>query len=104
MNKYSVKLSSKAVKDIKQIIKYIKKELKEPIIAAKYAELFIKETSELEHFPERHPIIPEDEVKFKNVRRLPVKNYNVFYRINEDNKIVTVERVLYGSYNWKEKL
>ena len=104
MDKYRVELSSIAIKDIKRIIRYIKKQLKEPLIAEKYGELFIEEASRLEIFPERHLIVSEDKIKFKNIRRLQVKNYCVFYRINDEKRVVTIERVLYGASNWEEKL
>lgn len=69
MDKYRVDFSSKAIKDIKQVIRYIRKILKEPSIAEKYGELFIEGASKLEIFPERHSIVLEDKVKSKTIRR-----------------------------------
>jgi plasmid stabilization system protein ParE len=41
--------------------------------------------------------------KYK-IRKLIIKNYIAFYRINEDEKIVNVERILYSAADWKNKL
>ena len=43
-------------------------------------------------------------IKKYKFRRLIIKNYIAFYRINEDEKIVNVERILYGATDWKNKL
>ncbi len=104
MDKYKIQLSIKAKKDIKNIVRYIKYELLEPSIAEKYANLTEKEIKSLEQCPQKFAIIDREIIGSDNVRKLIIKNYIAFYRINENNRIVNIERVLYGSSNWKEKL
>ena len=43
-------------------------------------------------------------IKDLKFRKLIVKNYIIFYRINEAEKVVNVERILHGSTNWINKL
>ena len=102
--KYDVKLSIEAEKDLQGISIYIKDKLKEPIIAKKHAHIMKKEIKSLEYFPERYAIIDNKKIKELGIRKLIIKNYIAFYRINEDKKIVNVERILYGASDWMYEL
>ena len=101
MEKYKIQLSIKAKNDYKKIINYLKNELLEPSIANRYAELINSEIQSLEHMPQ---IIDDDIAKKLEIRKLLIKNYIAFYRINEKEKIVEVHRILYGASNWIYKL
>lgn len=104
MEKYKIQLSIKAKNDYKRIINYIKNELLEPSIANKYAELINNEIQTLEHLPQKYAIIDYDAIKELEFRKLIIKNYIAFYRINEKEKIVEIHRILYGSSNWIQEL
>jgi len=102
VEKYKIQLSIKAKNDYKKIINYLKNELLEPSIANRYAELINSEIQSLEHMPQKYAII--DIAKKLEIRKLLIKNYIAFYRINEKEKIVEVHRILYGASNWIYKL
>lgn len=102
--KYKIELSIKAKEDIKSIVLYIKNNLNEPSIASKYAKTIKEEIKTLEYSPKKFAIIDDDTIKDLNIRKLNIKNYIAFYRINENKKVVNVERVLYGASNWINKL
>ena len=104
MEKYKIQLSIRAKNDYKKIISYLKNELLEPSIAYKYAELIKNELQTLEYSPERYAIIDDDIVKELEFRKLIIKNYIAFYKINKKEKIVEVHRILYGASNWIEKI
>ena len=104
LKKYKVQLSIQAKNDYKSIVRYIKCKLLEPIIAEKYAELIRNELNSLEYQPQKFAIIDYDIIKKYNFRKLIIKNYIAFYRINEDEKNVNVERILYSGTDWKNKL
>jgi len=104
LEKYKIQLSIKAKEDLKNIVRYVKYELLEPLIAQKYAELIKNEIKTLEHMPQKFAVIDTNIVKYDNFRKLIIKNYIAFYRINEEEKIVNIERILYGSTDWKNKL
>lgn len=104
MIKYIVRMSIKAKKDIQSIVDYIRYELMELSIARKYEKLIKEEIQRLEYSPQKYAAISSDNVKINNTRKLVVKNYIVFYRINEEEKIVNIVRVLYGRTDWKNKL
>ena len=104
MEKYKVELSIQAKNDYKSIIRYIKYKLSEPAIAEKYAKLIKSELDSLEYQPQRFAIIDYDIIKEYNFRKLIIKNYIAFYRIDENKKTVNIERILYGATDWKSKL
>ena len=93
-----------AKNDYKEIINYIKYELLEPAIAEKYANLIKNELTSLEYQPNKFPIINYEVIKKYQFRKLVIKKYIAFYRINDKDKVVNVERILYGASNWKNKL
>ena len=102
--KYEIKLSIKAKDDLKSIVLYIKNNLNEPAIANKYAKIIREEIKTLEYSPQKFAVIDDRSVKDLNFRKLIIKNYIAFYRVNEENKVVNVERILYGASNWINEL
>ena len=102
--KYEIKLSIKAKSDLKNIVSYIQKNLNEPSIAKKYAKIIQEEIKTLEYFPKKFAPIEDTSIKDLNIRKLVIKNYIAFYRVNEKNKIVNIERILYGASNWINEL
>ena len=102
--KYEIELSGKAKEDLKKIVIYIKKNLNEPTIARKYAQLINERIRTLKYIPQRNMIIEDNEIKHLNIRRLLIKNYIAFYRIDESKRIVRIERILYGASNWMSNL
>ena len=104
LEEYKVELSIQAKEDYKSIISYIKYNLLEPNIAEGYAELIKNEINTLKYNPERFAIIDYDIIKQYKIRKLIVKKYIVFYRINQYKKIVNIERILYSTTEWKNKI
>ena len=102
--KYKIELSIKAKEDIKDLLVYIKSELNEPTIASKYSKIIKEELKTLTYLPQKFAIIDDETIKDLKIRKLNIKNHIAFYRINEDRKIVNVERVLYSGSDWINKL
>lgn len=103
-NKYRVQLAIKAKNDLKNIIMYIKNELQEPETAKKYFKIINKELETLEYNPQRFAVLEGKLNKHYDIRKIIIKNYLAFYTINENERIVNIERILYGASNWKDKL
>ena len=104
MNEFRIKFSYASKQDMKEIIRYIKNNLKEPQIAKKYEIYFKNEIGKLTNFPKKFVEIDEEKIQYKGIRKLIVKNYIVFYRVNEEKNLISIERVLYGASDWKNKL
>lgn len=104
MDKYEILLSIRAKNDYKKIISYLKDTLLETSIANKYAELINDKIQSLEYSPYRYAIIDNENVKKLKYRKLVIKNYIAFYKINEEDKIVEIHRILYGASNWIKEI
>lgn len=103
-DRYKVKISKQAKLDLADIVLYVKNILKAPSIANKYAELFKSEINNLQYFPRRFAIVDSELVKGKCIRRIIVKNYMIFYRVNEKEQLVEVDRIIYGASDWINEL
>ena len=104
MQKYIIDISRQAEIDFTKIIKYIKNELLEPAIATKYSKLIKEKINSLEYSPERFEIIDSELIKNKTYRKLVIKNYIAFYRIDNEKNTVHIVRVVHGSMNWQNML
>lgn len=101
---YKIQLSIQAKQDYTKIISYLKNDLMEADIAEKYANLINNEICSLKVNPQKFAIIDYDNLKKYNFRKLIIKNYIAFYRVDENKKLVNVERILYNKMNWKNIL
>lgn len=102
--KYVVRLTSRADKDLRDIVEYIAFDLKAPESAAGQLMRLEDAISKLDHMPERFRRLESKTWKKCEVRVLPVDNYLVFYSPDVKDKVVTVIRVLYGGRNIEEEL
>ena len=93
IKKYQVNITQKAQKDIEQIFYYIADD------SINNATNFILQLENkiysLEDFPERNPLIPENEFFGTDYRHLIYRKYRVIYRIF--NKSVFVLRIFHGA-------
>ena len=98
MKKYNIEYSLDAKQDLIEIKQYIKYNLQEPEIAQKLILKIRKEISTLKNNPEIYTIIDDDIIKKLEIRKLIIDNYNVFYRIKNNN--IQIVRIMYGRRNW----
>jgi len=84
-----------ALQDMKEIAQYIGCELSNPSAAEKLAHEMIEAAEGLTAFPYAKPVHHTSKPLKHEFRRLTVKNYAMFYWINELEKKITVARVLY---------
>ena len=93
---YIVKATSQAEEQIQEIIHYIASELKAPEAALHLMDTFEDTFISLAHFPQRAALITEDPWHTKGIHRLPVKNFLVYFWIDEDYMKVQITAVIYG--------
>lgn len=93
---YEVKLTPQAVEQIQETVSYISHILLEPEIARRWADLLQQEISSLNSMPARFPLIEEEPWHNYGIRKMTVKNFLVYYWIDEEKKAVTVTAVIYG--------
>lgn len=96
MDKYSVKLMSRALRDLDGIYRYIAKTLLEPGTAQALTERIADQITSLEYMPFRCPERTRGVYANRGYRQLLVENYTVIYRVDEAGKQVLVVTVRYS--------
>jgi plasmid stabilization system protein ParE len=102
MEKYKVNVSEYAENDIYDIVRYITSQLAAPIAAMDMMDLLEAAMAGLSVMPERFPLIDDERLSQMGYRTRIVKKYIVFFIINEKDKVVDVERILYGRRDWRQ--
>ncbi len=93
---YQVTLTAQATEQIREIVIYISQSLQEPTVAKHWADLLYNEIANLCFMPSRHLLVEEEPWRTKGIRKMPVKNFIVYYWVDEENKRVSITAVIYG--------
>lgn len=93
---FEVQISEQADNDLREIYEYIAFELRSPDNAAKQLDRLEKAICNLSNFPEKYRRYQNEPWYSRGLRLFPVDNYLVFYIPNNDARIITVIRVMYG--------
>jgi len=100
LEKYNVKLMSRALHDIDKIYAYIAHSLLEPKIASSLITEIEEQIYSLEYMPYRCPERRYGVYANRGYRQLFVGNYVVIYRVDEHRKQVVIVTVKYSSSNF----
>lgn len=94
-------MSKPAEKDLTDIVKYTASQLSVPMSALHMLEILEEAMSGLSENPQRCPLVEDERLSLLGYRKLIVKNYIVFFSVNEKNRVVDVERILYARRDWR---
>ena len=97
MDKYSVKLMRRAVRDLDGSYDYIAHTLLEPETALKLVSRIENAVLSQETMPYRCPERKRGAYANRGYRQLLVENYTAVFRIDEEKKTVVVVTVCYSS-------
>ncbi len=101
---YRIEWLPSARMDMIEISRYISINLQNEEAAEMLAEKIISSVDQLAEFPYRneayHPIRPLK----KEYRKLLVKNYFVYYNVDEIKKLITVYRIVYKKRNQQKQI
>lgn len=101
---FDVQISEQADRDLRGIYAYIAFELLAPENAAGQLDRLENAISKLDHMPDKFRRYDREPWKSRGLRVFPVDNYLVFYIPNEETRIVTVIRVMYGGRDIDKEL
>ncbi len=104
MKRYIVEISETAEQDLENIVSYLRYSLAGEIISDKYKILFKQKLKELEDMAGSMPILSEELTGHKGVRKINVRNYIVFYLVDETNSKATVLRIGHAFMDWEKYL
>jgi len=99
-NSYTLEYAPSAYTDLDEILNYISTELQAPETAMGQIERIEKAILTLRAFPYRIPPAKDATIARKGYRMLVVDNYAVFFIVDEDKRIVSIRRVIYGKRNF----
>lgn len=93
-----------AKQDMTDIARHISHELANPVAAERLANEMIEAADKLTDFPYLHPAYYPIRPLQQEYRRLLVKNYVMFYSVDEAQKIITIARVIYARRDYEKLL
>ena len=93
---YTLEYLPAAKKDIADISYYISHILLNPATALRLATEIVSSAEKLTDFPYANPVYTPLQPLEHEFRKLLVRNYIVFYWIDEETKIITIARSLYN--------
>jgi len=98
--KYKVSFTHPAEEDLLSTLQYITDILQSPIAASNLLDDVEEKIKILANNPLISPIEKDDYLNQKSIRHMKVKNYLIFYTINDELKEVSVIRFMYARRDW----
>ncbi|MBQ8685130.1 MAG: type II toxin-antitoxin system RelE/ParE family toxin [Clostridia bacterium] len=102
-NKFTIEYTYLANADLIKIKNYIKNNLYSPKASDNLLKEIQTTIENLEDFPLSGTPLTDSQLAF-SYRWLKVRNYMIFYTVNETAKTVTIMRILYGASNYINEL
>lgn len=102
---YQILITEPAENDLREIGRYIARELLEPALAEKMVSKIGDAIIGLEQMPLRNALVADEVLAARGIRKLLVDNYYiVFYVVSEKAATVTIVRILYSRRDWMNLL
>lgn len=95
-NKYEVKVTRQALEQMRAILHYISYDLMAPQAADNLLDDLKSSILKLSVLPKRYPLIEEEPWKSEGIRKIVVKNFLVYYWVDDENNKVQVTAVIYS--------
>lgn len=97
---YELEFLPVARRDIYEIVRYVAQKLQNPTAAQKLAEDLVSAAESLTAFPYANPVFVPLRPLEREYRRLIVRNYLMFYWVEERARRVVVARVIYAARDY----
>jgi len=101
---YSINITDTAEEDILSTVRYITNVLQNPVAANALLDEIERHEKILEDTPGIYPFVHDENLADKRIKYVTIKNFLLFYTIDDENKTVNVIRFLYGRRDWKNIL
>ena len=83
---------------------YIESELVSPIANENLIDTLVKKLELLKERPYAWSLVKNDQLATKGFRSIQIRNYTVFYVIDEEHQKIVLARFLHGSRDWSNIL
>jgi len=104
MEKYRVDVAEPAETDLHDIVHYISTQFSAPMTALDMIAAFEETLTKLSNMPKSYPFVRDERLASMGYRSVGIKNYVAFFTINESDRVVDVERILYARRDWARLL
>ena len=104
MDQYEVKITRPAQRQLQEIFRYIAEHLQEKQTAVRMLDTLEKEILSLSTLPNRGALTEEEPWHSAGIRKMPVKNYLVYFWVNDEQKKVQITAIVYGRQNQRSVL
>ncbi|MBE6812786.1 MAG: type II toxin-antitoxin system RelE/ParE family toxin [Ruminococcaceae bacterium] len=104
MDEYKVKITPQASAQMFEIFIYISGVLKESGAATRLLDELEKRILSLCTMPKRIALVDEEPWKSHGIHKMPVKNFLVYFWVNDELKEVHITAVIYGRRDQREAL
>ena len=97
---YHVKTSETAELEMKEIADYISDILYSPQAAYNLMYELRKQVRTLNQMPKRYALVSDERLAKNGIRAIPVKNYSIFYTVDDQTLTVTIINVMHSGRDW----
>ena len=104
MNEYEVRVTRQALEQMKEIVHYISNDLMAPDAADNLLDKMKAEIIKLSSFPKKHALIDEEPWRTEGVRKIVIKNFLIYYWVDDKNNRVQVTTVIYSRRDQTKQL
>lgn len=104
MAAWNVRFTDLAVQDVREAAAYMQDQLGAPRAALRFLDELEGKVDLLKSYPESCTRVRDYELYQKGYRWCAVGNFLMFFTTDLDDRLVTIERVLYGYRDWKSLL
>ena len=101
---YKIIILPEAQKDIRGIVLYIAKELAAPQAALNLENVFEEEIKSLVKMPKRIKTVDEQPWKDAGIRKTKVKNYYIYFIVDDEEMAVKIMAVIYVKMDQKKQM
>ena len=95
MDRYLVNVTQFAENQLREIRNYIVNELQAPDSANRFLDYLEKEFHSLSQLPQRIVLVDEEPWHSEGIHKMVVKNFIVYFWINEENMIIHITGIVY---------
>ena len=104
MERYTVKLTRQAQAQLEEIVEYVASTLQAPGTALRLLDRLEQEIASLSSFPGRAALTEEEPWHSLGIHKLSVKNYLIYFWIDEAQHVVQVTAIIHGRRDQRQQL
>ena len=101
-SKYFYRFTEQAIHDFEEILHYISADLENPIAAKNLQRKIFERIDLIRVFPDSGSSVNNEFLSDKNVRKILVGNYIIYFKVHHDEEMITIVRIVYGKRNLDE--